>query len=132
MERYSFSHGDRRHVAIGPDRSQPVAERLFFGCAQYAVGSKKVRFPALLNEIFEMSGVNMILPNHGGEAIESPSPPELKGNWIKIRVKHTPPCFYQIVDSLFDSHVDPLPKSVRGADRGKHTYTGCGCFEPAL
>ena len=77
-----------------------VAGHLFFGCAQYAAGSKKVRFPALSNEIFEMSGVNMIRPNHGGEAIESPSPPALKGNWIKIRVKHTPACFYQIVDSF--------------------------------
>ena len=122
MERSSFSRGDRRHVAIGSDRSQPVAERLFFGCAQYAVGSKKVRFPALLNEIFEMSGVNMIRPNHGGEAIESPSPPELKGNWIKIRVKHTPPCFYQIVDSLFDSHVDPFNQECSVTDLGKHPH----------
>ena len=104
MERSSFSRGDRRHVAIGSDRSQPVAERLFFGCAQYAVGSKKVRFPALLNEIFEMSGVNMIRPKQGGEGGESPSPPELKGNWIKIRVQHTPVCFYQIDHSLFDRH----------------------------
>jgi hypothetical protein len=49
-----------------------VAGHLFLGCAQYAAGSKKVRFPALSNEIFEVSGVNMIRPNHGGEAIESP------------------------------------------------------------
>ena len=71
-----LSQGDRLHVAIGFDRFQPfVAGHLFFGCAQYAAGSKKVRFPALSNEIFEMSGVNMIRPNHGGEAIESPSPP---------------------------------------------------------
>jgi len=81
-----------------------VAGHLFFGGAQYAAGSNKVLFPALSNEIFEVSGVNMIRPTHGGEAIESPSPPALKGNWIKIRVKHTPACFYQIVDSLFDSH----------------------------
>jgi hypothetical protein len=58
----------------------------------------------LLNQIFEVPGVHMIRPNHSGEAIESTSPPAQKGNWIKIRVKHTPACFYQIVDSLFDSH----------------------------
>jgi hypothetical protein len=84
--------------------SVSAAGHLFFGCAQYAAGKKKVRFPFLSNETFEMSGVNMIRPNHGGEAIESPSPPALKGNWIKIRVKHTPACFYQIVDPVFDSH----------------------------
>ena len=71
-----------------------VAGHLFFGCAQYAAGGKEVLFPALSNEIFEMSRVNMIRPNHGGEAIESLSPPALKGNRIKIRVKHTPACFY--------------------------------------
>jgi hypothetical protein len=81
-----------------------VAGHLFFGCAQYAARSKKVCLPALSNEIFEVSGVHMIRPNQGGEAIESPSPPALKGNWIKTRVKHTPPCFYQIVDSPVDSH----------------------------
>jgi hypothetical protein len=99
-----FSQGDRRHFAIGFDRSQPVAGRLLFGRAQYAAGSKKVRFPALSNEICEMSEVNMFRPKHGCEAIESSSPPALKGNWIKIRVKHTPACFYQIVDSPVDSH----------------------------
>jgi hypothetical protein len=93
------------NVASG---SRPVAGRLFFGCAQYAAGRKNVRFLSLSNEIFEMSGVNMIRPNQGGEAIESPSPPALKGNWIKIRVKHTPACFYQIVDSPADSHCCPL------------------------
>jgi hypothetical protein len=77
---------------------------LFFGCAQYAAGSNKARFPALSNEILEVSGVNMIRPNQGGEAIESPSPPALKGNWIKIRVKHTPACFYQFVDSPVGGH----------------------------
>jgi hypothetical protein len=92
------------HVAIGCAPSQPVTSLLFFGCAQYAAGSKKVCLPALSNEIFEVSGVHMIRPNQGGEAIESPSPPALKGNWIKTRVKHSPACFYQIVDSLFDSH----------------------------
>jgi hypothetical protein len=60
------------HFAIGFDRSQAVAGPPVLGCDQYAAGSKKVRFPALSNEIFEMSGVNMIRPNHGGEAIESP------------------------------------------------------------
>jgi hypothetical protein len=83
---------------------QPVVSHLLLGCAQYACGSKKVRFPALSNEIFEMAGVSMLRPNQDGEAIESTSPPALKGNWIKIRVKHTPACFYQIVDSLFDRH----------------------------
>jgi hypothetical protein len=81
-----------------------VAGHLFFGRAQYAAGSNKVRFPALSNEILEMSGVNMIRPNEGCEAIESPPPPALKGNWINIRVKHTPACFYQFVDSPVDSH----------------------------
>ena len=81
-----------------------LQDRLFFGCDQYAAGSEKVRFPALSSEIFEMSGANMIRPKHGGEAIEGASPPELKGNWIKIRVKHTTVCFYQIDHSLFDRH----------------------------
>src|SRR5271157_4321535 len=81
-----------------------AAGGLLLGCAQYAAGSKKVRFPAVSNEIFEVFGVHMIRPNHGGEAIESLSPPALKGNWIKIRVKHTPACFYQFFDSPVDSH----------------------------
>ena len=88
--------------------SSSYAGHLFFGCAQYAAGSKKVCLPAFSNEIFEMSGVNMIRPNQGGEAIEGPSPPALKGNWIKIRVKHTPACFYQIVDWLPNGHCCPL------------------------
>ena len=94
MERSSFSHGDTRHVAIGFDRSQPVAGILFFGCAQYAACSKKVRFPALSNQLFEMFGVNMIRPKHGGEAIESASPPVMKRDRVKVRVNHTPACFY--------------------------------------
>jgi hypothetical protein len=81
-----------------------LQDRLFVGCDQYAAGGKKVRFPALSSEILEMSGANMIRPKHGGEAIESASPPELKGNWIKIGVKHTTVYFYQIDHSLFDRH----------------------------
>jgi hypothetical protein len=94
MERPFFSHGDRRHGAISFDLSQPVAGLLFFGCAQYAARGKKVRFPALSNEILKISGVNMIRSEHGVEAIESPSPPVMKRDRIKIGVKHTPACFY--------------------------------------
>jgi hypothetical protein len=85
-------------------RFQAVARHLYFGCAQYAAGNEKVRFPFLSNETFELSGVHMIRPNRSGEALESPSPPALKGNLIKIRVNHTPTCFYQIVDSPLDGH----------------------------
>ena len=59
-----------------------------------SAGSKKVRFPALSNQPFEMFGVNMIRPKHGGEAIESASPPVMKRDRIKVRVNHTPACFY--------------------------------------
>jgi hypothetical protein len=101
-----FSQGDtdRSRLPLALTGHRLLQDRLFFGCDQYAAGGKKVRFPALSNEIFEMSGVNMIRPEHGVEAIESASPPELKGIRIKIRLKHTPACFYQIVDSLFDRH----------------------------
>src|SRR5437763_1891243 len=85
-----------------------VVGHLFLGCAQYAAGSKKVRFPALSNEIFEMSDVNMIRPTQSSEEIESPSPPALKSDRIKIRVKDPPARFYQIVDSLFGRHFRPL------------------------
>jgi hypothetical protein len=79
-----------------------VAGHLFLGCAQYAAGSKKVSLPALSDETFEMSGVHVIRTNHVGEAIESLSPPTLKGDRIEIRLKHPPARFYQIVDSFFD------------------------------
>jgi hypothetical protein len=103
-----FSQGDRPFTApLALTGHRLLQDRLFFGCDQYAAGSKKVRFPALSNEIFEMSGVNMIRPNQGGEAIESPSPPALKGDRIKIRVKDPPARFYQIVDSLFGRHFRP-------------------------
>jgi hypothetical protein len=35
-----------------------IAGHLFFGCAQYAAGSKKVSLSALSNEIFEVSGLH--------------------------------------------------------------------------
>ncbi len=118
-----FSQGDRRHVAIGFDRSQSVRCRpsvlwLRSVCRRH----KKVRLPALSNEFFEMSGVNMIRPTHGGEAIESPSPPALKGNWIKIRVKHNPACFDQIVDSPVTAIADPFNQECSVADLGKHPH----------
>ncbi len=49
--------GIGRPFAIGFERYQPVTGHLFFGRAQYASGSKKVRFPALSNEILELSSV---------------------------------------------------------------------------
>jgi hypothetical protein len=81
-----------------------VAQRLLFGRAQYTAGSKKVRFAALSNEIFKMSGVNMVRPNHGSEAIESLSPPVLKGNRIKISAKWVPARSNHIIDSPLGGH----------------------------
>lgn len=81
-----------------------VAGHLFFGCAQYAAGNKKVRFPFLSNKTFKISHVDMIRPNHGGEAIESPEPPLMESDGVEVGVKDTPPRFYQIVDSRVDGH----------------------------
>jgi hypothetical protein len=81
-----------------------VAGHLFFYCTQYAAGSKEVCFPALPNEILELSGLHMIRANHCSEAIESLSPPVVKGDRIKVGVKHNPAGFYQIVDCPLDGH----------------------------
>ncbi len=95
---------DRRQAFIASDRIKLVDGVPLLDPTAYAAGGKKIRFLALLDEIGEMSCVHMIRANHCGEALESPSPPALKGNGIKIRFKHAPARFYHLDDSLLDRH----------------------------
>ena len=98
------------HVAIGFDRSPAAATAPVLRAAiSMPPAARRLVFPALSTEFLEMSCVNMIQPNVRGKAIESASPPELKGSWIKSDSEHPPAFSYQIVDSLFDSSIaDPL------------------------